>query len=109
MKILFKVACMKSMLRQLLFEPVRLPESRGRSVRIDADEPDILLTTGPLEERILGLMAIRSYPMTCKEIAVGIGSNASQVNRGLRTLMNRGDVDVVEIPGSVREYVLKQA
>jgi len=52
-------------------------------------------------------MAMRSYPMTCKEIALGIGSNASQVKRGLRTLMKRGDVEVVEIPGTVREYVLK--
>ena len=98
---------MKSLLSQLLFEPVRLPESRGRSVRFDTDEPDILLMTGPLEERISSLMAMRSYPMTCKEIALGIGSNASQVKRGLRALMKRGDVEVVEIPGSVREYVLK--
>ena len=44
--------------------------------------------------------------MTAREIATAIGSNASQVNRGLRVLFNEGLVEVVDIPGSVKEYAL---
>lgn len=98
---------MKSMLSQLLFEPVRLPVSRGRQVRFDLDELDIKVATGPLDERIATLLRIRGYPMSAREIAAGIGSNASQVNRGLNALMGQGLVEVIDIPGSVREYTLR--
>lgn len=97
---------MKSFLSQLLFEPVTLPQQRGRHIKFDVDEPDILVATGPLDERIITLMRIRNYPMTVREIASGIGSNASQVNKGLRILVSKGLVDVIDIQGSVREYVL---
>ena len=97
---------MKSILTQLLFEPVPQPIKRGRSVRFDVDEPDIMVATGPLDERITTLMRLRGYPMTAREIATAIGSNASQVNRGLRVLFNEGLVEVVDIPGSVKEYAL---
>lgn len=95
------------MLTQLLFEPVTLPTRRGRIVKFDVDEPDIMVATGTMEERIEILMRHRSYPMSAREIAAGIGSNASQVNRGLRHLISQGKVDVVEMPGCVREYALK--
>lgn len=97
---------MKSLLSTLLFEPVVMPKQRGRQIKFDADEPDILVATGPLDERIVLLMRLRNYPMTAREISSGIGSNASQVNKGLRILADRGCVDVIDIPGSVREYAL---
>ncbi|MBU3656598.1 MAG: hypothetical protein FGM35_01005 [Rhodocyclaceae bacterium] len=97
---------MKSMLTQLLFEPVPAPPQRGRSVRFDVDEPQIMVATGPLDERIATFMRLRGYPMTAREISAGIGSNPSQVNKGLHTLIGRGVVEAVEIPGSVKEYVL---
>jgi len=98
---------MKSMLSQLLFEPVKPPVKRGRQIKFDADEPDILVATGSLDERITRLMKLRGYPMSAREIASGIASNASQVNRGLRVLIGTGAVEVIDMPGCVREYALK--
>ncbi|MEN9879616.1 MAG: hypothetical protein RIQ55_262 [Pseudomonadota bacterium] len=98
---------MKSMLCQLLFDPVPLPAQRGRQIKFDTDEPDILFTTGPMDERITLLMRHRGYPMSVREIATGIDSNASQVNKGLKTLIAAGHVDVVDMLGCVREYVLR--
>lgn len=98
---------MKSILCQLLFEPVQLPSQRGRQIKFDSDEPDILFTTGPMDERITLLMRHRGYPMSAREIASGIGSNASQVNKGLKILMATGRVEVVDMLGCVREYVLR--
>lgn len=98
---------MKSILSQLLFDPVQLPAQRGRQIKFDGDEPDILFTTGPMDERITLLMRHRGYPMSAREIATGIGSNASQVNKGLRALMTSGYVEAVEMQGCVREYVLR--
>ena len=98
---------MKSILSQLLFEPVVMPRTAGRQIKFDAEEPDILVSTGPLDERITRFMQMRSYPMTAREIAAGIASNASQVNKGLRVLISRGQVEVIDMPGCVREYVLK--
>lgn len=102
-----KVSRMKSILCQLLFDPVQLPAQRGRQIKFDSDEPDILFTTGPMDERITLLMRHRGYPMSAREIASGIGSNASQVNKGLKTLMANGCVDMVDMQGCVREYVLR--
>jgi len=95
------------MLTQLLFEPVTLPTRRGRIVKFDVDELDIMVATGTMEERIEILMRHRGYPMSAREIAAGVGSNASQVNRGLRHLVTKGQVEVIEMPGCVREYALK--
>lgn len=97
---------MKSILCQLLFDPVLQPSRRGRQVKFDVDELDILVSTGPMEERITRLMALRGYPLSAREIAAGIGSNASQVNKGLKSLINNGQVEVVEMPDCIREYVL---
>lgn len=98
---------MKSLIRQLLFEQISEPEQRGRLIKFDVDEPDIMVATGVLEDRIVGLMCMRSYPMTAKEISTGIGSNPSQVNRGLKQLISQSRVEVIEIPGSVKEFILK--
>lgn len=95
------------MLSQLLLQPVPQPSVRGRLVKFDLEEPEISLSTGPLDERIAGLMRQRGYPMTAREIAAGIGSNASQVHRGLKLLIAARRVEVIEISGSVREYVLR--
>ena len=97
---------MKSMLSKLLFEPVKLPIRRGRQIKFDAEEPDIMVATGSLDERICRLMKLRGYPMSAREISNGIASNASQVNRGLRALIDSGEVEVIEMPGCVREYAL---
>lgn len=98
---------MKSILCQLLFDPVPAPAQRGRQIKFDSDEPDILFSKGAMDERITLLMRHRGYPMSAREIASGIGSNASQVNKGLKTLMASGDVEVIEMQGCVREYVLR--
>ena len=98
---------MKSILSQLLFEPVVMPRTSGRQVKFDADVPDIMVSTGPLEERITRLLHMRDCPMTVREIARGIDSNASQVNKGLRSLLSRCKVEIIEMPGCVNEYVLK--
>jgi hypothetical protein len=99
---------MKSILSRLLFEPVQVPVSRGRQVKFDAEDPDIMVSTGPLDERIAIFMRLRGYPMTAREIAAGIASNASQVNRGLRTMIAEGQVEVIDIIGSVRECALNE-
>lgn len=66
-----------------------------------------MISTGPLNERITMLMRIRAYPMCAREIATGIGSNASQVHRGLKSLASRGLIEVVDMPGCAKEYMLK--
>lgn len=96
------------MLSQLLFEPVQLPKSRGRPIRFDADEPSIELMTGTLEERVANLLLKCGYPMTTKEIASGIRSNASQVAKGLRKLIDQGKVEMIDLDGCVREYILSR-
>ena len=98
---------MKSILSQLLFNTVPVPQARGRKVRFDVDEPDIHVATGPLDERISTLLTRHGYPMTAREIAAGIGSNASQVNKGLRILLKQDRVEVVTVPGSIKEYAIK--
>lgn len=97
----------KSFLSTLLFDPIPSPPQRGRTVRFDIEEPDILLSTGPLGERISTLMRVRGYPMAGRKIAVGIGTNASQVNKGLRLLLAQERIEVVEIPGNMKEYALR--
>lgn len=99
---------MKSLLSRLLFETAQPPTSKGRTIRFDVDEPDIQVATGPLDERIALLLQTRAFPMTVREIAAGIASNASQVNKGLKVLVSKGRVDLIETPGSVKEYVLKR-
>lgn len=98
---------MKSILSQLLFEPVPSPAQRGRMVKFDVDELDIMVATGPLDERISALLRMHSYPMTVKEIASGIGSNASQVNKALRLMAANREVDAIYVPGSIKEYTLR--
>lgn len=98
---------MKSLLSQLLYGSVQLPLQGGRQIKFDIDEPDIMVATGPLEERVRMLMKMRGYPMSAREISAGIGSNASQVNKALRILMANDKVDVIEMPGCVKEYVLR--
>lgn len=44
--------------------------------------------------------------MTAREIATRIGSNPSRVTKGLHALVETGHVEVIDIPGSVREYML---
>lgn len=97
---------MKSLLSQLLFEPVAPPVQQGRKIRFDVDELDIHCVTGTMDMRIESLMRQRGYPMTAREIATGIGSNPSQVNKGLSSMMARSQVEVVDLPGSVNEYIL---
>ena len=94
------------MLSQLLFDPVQLPVQGGRQVRFDENDLDIQVSTGALEERIVHLLRVRGYPLTVREITAGIGSNASQTNRGLRLLLARGVVKTIDIPGSVHEFAL---
>lgn len=98
---------MKSIVSQLLFASVLPPTTRGRRVRFDVDEPDIILATGPLDERITTLLHRRGYPMSAREIAAGINSNTAQVNKGLRVLMGHGHIESVHVPGGLREYFLK--
>lgn len=52
-------------------------------------------------------MRVRGYPMAGRKIAVGIGTNASQVNKGLRLLLAQERIEVVEIPGNMKEYALR--
>ena len=85
---------MKSLLSQLLFETVMLPTKTGRKICFDVDEPDIQVATGPLDERIALLMQMRGFPMTAREIAVGIASKASQLNIGEKELMGRNAQDI---------------
>lgn len=99
---------MKSLLSRLLFETAQPPTSKGRTIRFDVDEPDIRVATGPLDERIALLLQSRAFPMTVREIAAGIASNASQVNKGLKILLAKGRVEIIEMPGSVKEYALRK-
>ncbi len=98
---------MPSMISQLLIQPVPKPLRRGRVIRFGGEEPDIQFATGPLEQRIQSYMRALNFPATAKEIAVGIGSNASRVTKGLKLLIKANKVIVVEIDGCVREYSLR--
>lgn len=95
------------MISQLLIQPVPKPLRRGRVIRFGGEEPDIQFATGPLEQRIQSYMRALNFPATAKEIAVGIGSNASRVTKGLKLLIKANKVIVVEIDGCVREYSLR--
>jgi len=86
--------------------PVPQPVRPGRVIRFGSEEPDIQFATGTLEQRVLWYMASVNYPMTAREIATGIGSNASRVTKGLKSLAKINKVVVVEIDGCVREYSL---
>ena len=98
---------MPSMISLLLTQPVPQPVNRGRVVRFGVDEPDILFSTGTLEQRIQMFLTVTSCPVTAKEIAAGIGSNASRVTKGLKLLAESNKVSVINVDGCVREYTLR--
>ena len=97
---------MKTMLGQLLFGQITVPEVPGRTVRFDREELDIGLATGPMEERVAGVLKQTGYPMTAGEITHVLQSNASQVTRGLRKLIAEARVEAIEVAGCPREYML---
>lgn len=98
---------MKSLICHLLFDTVEQPARAGRLVRFDEDDVDIMVSTGPMHERISTMMRSRGYPMTAREIASRIGSNPSRVSKGLKSLVDDGSVEVINIPGAVRKYMLR--
>ena len=97
---------MKTILGQLLFGQVSVPQVPGRTVRFDRESLDMSLATGPMEERVAALLSATGYPMTSSEIAQHLQSNASQVTRGLRKLMSDARVERIEVDGCPREYML---
>lgn len=98
---------MKTMLGQMLFGQISLPEVPGRTVRFDREELDIGLATGPMEERVAGVLKLAGYPMTASEITHVLQSNASQVTRGLRKLIAEDRVEIIDVEGCPREYALQ--
>ena len=94
------------MISQLLIQPVPQPLRRGRVIRFGGEEPDIQFATGTIEQRIESYMRALNFPATAKEIALGIGSNASRVTKALKSLIKTKKVIVVEIDGCIREYSL---
>lgn len=97
----------KSMLATLLLDKPPKPP-KGRSVRFGTSEPDINFTTGPMPDRVLALLKSAGEPLTAKQIAVGIGSNASRVTATLKSLMSDGKVEQIKIIGCTAEYALRQ-
>lgn len=97
---------MASMLSRLLIHPVPQPSQRGKIVRFDVEETDILFATGTMEERVVSFIRNAGNPVTVKEIAVGIDSNPSRVTKSVNDLVKSGKVVLIEIEGCVREYVL---
>lgn len=97
---------MPSMLQHLLLNPIPQPQKRGRVVRFGHEEPDILLATGAMSERILAYLKRNQCPATGKEIATGIGSNSSRVTRILQQLLKEQKIHCIKIDGCVTEYEL---
>lgn len=97
---------MSSIISLMLFKAPTRPSAKGRVVRFGVEEPDILLSTGSMPERIVSYLVRNQAPGTAKEIASGIGSNASRVTRILMQLVKDGKVKIIKIDGCVTEYEL---
>jgi len=92
------------MLQQLLLKPIPQPNNRGRVVRFGQEELDIQLATGSMPDRIKTYLQRNQCPATAKEIAVGIGSNASRVTRIMQQLLKDNKIRCVKIEGCITEY-----
>ena len=97
---------MASILSRLLIHPVPQPSHRGKIVRFDVEETDILFATGTMEERVVSFIRNAGNPVTVKEIAVGIASNPSRVTKAVKLLVKSGKLILIEVEGCVREYAL---
>lgn len=98
-----------SILSNLLFQKPLVPAKRGRLIRFDSTDPSIELATGPLPERIMGVLKLTGDPMTLKDIANCIASNPSRVVAAIKPLVKAGSVLQIKVDGCTTEYVTNRS
>jgi hypothetical protein len=96
---------MASMLSSLLFR-AEVVQPQGRLIRFDQKEAAISFATGTMAERVISFLSHEQCPMTAKEIAQGIHSNASRVTATVNKLMTEGVVERVKLEGCTSQYCL---
>ena len=99
---------MPSMLSTLLFNKQEEDQqhSGGRVIRFDQREVNINFATGSMEERILSFMKHEDCPLSTREIAAGINSNASRITQTLSRLILEKKVVKIKLDGCVSQYSL---
>lgn len=85
-----------------------VPKTKGRLVTFDSPDADIRLTTGSLQERVLGYLYLNGGPSVARDIANSIISNPSRVIKTLKTLVNTGETIEIKCKGCVTEYLLTE-
>jgi hypothetical protein len=102
------MSCQKnppSILSTLLFR-TQTNHPKGRVVRFDENVPDIKLSTGTLNERIISALERSAHPLTAKEIADCIGASQPRSSSKVRQLISEGIVAEVKLDGCITEYML---
>lgn len=94
-----------SILSALLFR-TKADHPKGRVVRFDDNVPDIKLSTGALNERIISALERSPHPLTAKEIADFIGTSQPRSSSKLKQLIIEGVVAEVKLDGCITEYIL---
>lgn len=94
-----------SILSTLLFR-TKTDHPKGRVIRFDENVPDIKLSTGTLNERIISALERSTHPLTAKEIADCIGTSQPRSSSKVRQLISEGIVAEVKLDGCITEYML---
>lgn len=94
-----------SILLSLLFG-IDAPHPKGRVIKFDENLPDIKLSTGSLQERIISALERSVHPLTSKEISEKIGCAPARVYGKLRHLVQLNVLSEVKLDGCVTEYIL---
>jgi len=88
--------------------PTQGPKGKGRTVSFGGSEPDIRLTTGSMQERVLGYLLLNGISAVAREICNGINSPQARVTKTLKDLVESGDVEAIKHEGCVMEYFITE-
>ena len=94
-----------SILSTLLFGS-QTKHPQGRLIKFDEQIPDIKLSTGTLQERIITALERATHPLTSKEIADRIGSSQPRSSQKIKQLVDEGLIAEVKLDGCLSEYML---
>ena len=94
-----------SILSTLLFGS-QTKHPQGRLIKFDEHTPDIKLSTGTLQDRIIAALENTTHPLTSKEIADRIGTAQPRAAAKIKQLINDGLLTEVKLDGCLSEYML---
>ncbi|MFM7122447.1 MAG: hypothetical protein ACKOW6_02545 [Fluviibacter sp.] len=94
-----------SILSTLLFGS-QTKHPQGRLIKFDEQTPDIKLSTGTLQERIISALEHTTHPLTSKEIADRIGAAQPRAAAKIKQLLNDGKLAEIKLDGCLSEYIL---